>query len=78
MQHSWTVTEVDVADEAMLDINETTNARSFMSFHLNFMLLMINCDRTEEATRSLAHLIHAIDQLPDDLNITIDQEINNA
>jgi hypothetical protein len=46
MQHSWTVTEVDVA-EAMLDINETTNARSFMSFHLNFMLLMINCDRTE-------------------------------
>jgi hypothetical protein len=27
-----------------------------MSFHLNFMLLMINCDRTEEATRSLAQL----------------------
>jgi hypothetical protein len=39
---------------------------------------MINCDRTEEATRSLAHLLHAIDELPEDLEITIDQEINNA
>jgi hypothetical protein len=60
------------------DINETTNARSFMSFHLNFMLLMIRCDRTEEAQRSLAHVLDAIDQLPEDLNITINQEINNA
>jgi hypothetical protein len=62
----------------MLDINETTNARSFMSFHLNFMLMMLNCDRTEEAQRSLAHLLESIDQLPEDLNITINQEINNA
>jgi hypothetical protein len=60
------------------DINETTNARSFMSFHLNFMLLMIRCNRTEEAERSLAHVLDAIDQLPEDLNITINQEINNA
>ena len=60
------------------DINETTNARSFMSFHLNFMLMMLNCDRTKEAQRSLAHLLHAIDALPEDLNITIDQEITNA
>ena len=62
----------------MLDMNETAKARKYISFHLNFMLLMINCDRTEEATRSLAHLLHAIDELPEDLNITIDQEINNA
>lgn len=60
------------------DINETANARSFMSFHLKFMMLMLNCGRNEEATRSLAHLLHAIDELPEDLNITIDQEINNA
>ena len=60
------------------DINETAGARRFISFHLNFMLMMLNCDRTEEAQRSLAHLLHAIDELPEDLNITIDQEINNA
>jgi hypothetical protein len=60
------------------DINETTNARSFMSFHLNFMLLMIRCDRTDEANRSLAKLLDAIDQIPEDLNITINQEIDNA
>ena len=60
------------------DLNETTNARSYMSFHLNFMLMMLNGGRHEEATRSLAHLLHAIDELPEDLNITIDQEINNA
>jgi hypothetical protein len=60
------------------DLNETTNARSFMSFHLNFMLMMLNCDRHEEATRSLAHLLESIDQLPADLNIPVNQEINNA
>ena len=62
----------------MLDINETANARSFMSFHLNFMLMMLSCDRTEEAQRSLAHLLESIDQLPADLNIPVNQEINNA
>jgi hypothetical protein len=60
------------------DINETEDARRFISFHLNFMLLMMNCGRHEEAERSLAHLLHAIDELPEDLQITIDQEINNA
>ena len=60
------------------DINETAGARRFISFHLNFMLLMLRCDRTEEAQRSLAHVLDAIDQLPEDLTITINQEINNA
>ena len=60
------------------DINETAGARRFISFHLNFMLLMIRCNRTEEAERSLAHVLDAIDQLPEDLNITINQEIYNA
>jgi hypothetical protein len=62
----------------MLDMNETAKARKYISFHLNFMLLMINCDRTEEATRSLAHLLHAIDQLPEDLNITVMEDVTNA
>ena len=62
----------------MLDINETTSARSYMSFNLNMMLLMLNCGRTDEANRSLAKLLDAIDQLPEDLNITINQEIDNA
>jgi hypothetical protein len=62
----------------MLDINETTGARSYMSFNLNMMLLMLNCGRTDEANRSLAKLLDAIDQIPEDLNITINQEIDNA
>jgi len=60
------------------DINETEDARRFIRFHLNFMLLMIRCDRTKEAQRSLAHILDAIDQLPADLHITVNQEINNA
>jgi hypothetical protein len=62
----------------MLDINETTGARSYMSFNLNMMLLMINCGRTEEAQRSLAKLLDALDQIPEDLHITVNQEIDNA
>ena len=62
----------------MLDMNETAKAHKYMSFHLNFMLLMINCGRTEEAQRSLAHLTHAIDQLPEDLNITVMEDVTNA
>jgi len=62
----------------MYDMNETTSARSYMSFNLNMMLLMLNCGRTDEANRSLAKLLDAIDQLPEDLNITINQKIDNA
>lgn len=62
----------------MLDMNETAKARKYMSFHLNFMLLMFNCGRDEDATRSLAHLLHAIDQLPEDLNITVMEDVTNA
>ena len=59
-------------------MKDTTKAKSYISFHLNFMLLMINCGRTEEAQRSLAHLTHAIDQLPEDLNITVMEDVTNA
>ena len=56
------------------DINEIKNARSFMSFHLNFMLLMLNCGRTEEAQRSVEMVVKAIAALPDDLSITEPKE----
>jgi len=60
------------------DINETTSARSYMSFNLNFAIMMLNCGRHEEANRCIQKLADAIEQLPKDLQITIDQEINNA
>jgi hypothetical protein len=72
MQHSWTVTEV-MAD----------NARDHQRSQLHELPSQLHAHDAqlrpdEEATRSLAHLLHAIDELPEDLEITIDQEINNA
>lgn len=56
------------------DINETASARSYLSFHLNFMMLMINCGRHEEAERSLRLLANGIQELPEDLHININEE----
>ena len=54
------------------DINETASARSYLSFHLNFM--MLNCGRHEEANRCIKNLGSAIDQLPEDLHIKVKKE----
>jgi len=56
------------------DMNETGNARSYLSFHLNFMMLMLNCGRHEDAERSLRLLINGIQELPEDLHININEE----
>ena len=58
----------------MLDMNETAKARSYLSFHLNFAILMINCGRNEEAERSLRLLASGIQELPEDLSININEE----
>jgi hypothetical protein len=59
-------------------MDDTVKAKSFISFHLNFMLLMINCGRTEEAQRSVEMLVAAIAELPDDLFITEPKESTDA
>ena len=58
----------------MLDMNETAKARSYLSFHLNFMMLMLNCGRHEDAERSLRLLAKGIRDLPEDLSIRINEE----
>ena len=55
------------------DMNETASARSYLSFHLNFMMLMLNCGRHEEAQRSLRLLANGIQELPEELHINIDE-----
>ena len=62
----------------MLDMNETAKARKYLSFHLNFMMLMLNCGRDEEAQRSLRLLANGIQELPEDLLININEEIDNG
>ena len=56
------------------DMNETASARSYLSFHLNFMMMMLNCGRHEEAERSLRLLANGIQELPEDLSIRINEE----
>jgi hypothetical protein len=58
----------------MLDMNETAKARSYLSFHVNFMMMMLNCGRHEEAERSLRLLVNGIQELPEDLSIRINEE----
>ena len=60
------------------DINETASARSYMSFNLNFAIMMLNCGRHEEANRCIKNLVAAIDQLPEDLHINVNKETDNA
>lgn len=59
-------------------MDDTVKAKSFLSFHLNFMLLMINCGRTEEAQRSVEMVVKAIAELPDDLYINEPKENTDA
>ena len=57
-------------------MDDTVKARSFLSFHLNFMLLMINSGREEDANRSLQLLAQGLQELPEDLYITEPKENN--
>ena len=58
----------------MLDMNETAKARSYLSFHVNFMMMMLNCGRHEEAERSLRLLINGIQELPEELHIVVSDD----
>lgn len=55
-------------------MDDSVKAKSFMSFHLNFLLLMQNCGRYEEAQQSLDKLVASIEALPEDLFITVPKE----
>jgi hypothetical protein len=55
-------------------MDDTVKAKSFMSFNLNFLLLMQNCGRYEDAQRALDKLVASIDALPDDLFINEPKE----
>jgi hypothetical protein len=59
-------------------MTDTAKARSYLSFHLNFMMLMLSCGRDEDAERSLRLLANGIQELPEDLHININEEIDNA
>jgi len=56
------------------DMNETASARKYLSFHLNFMMLMLNCGRHEEAERSLRLLANGIQELPEELHIVVSDD----
>ena len=53
---------------------ENVKAQSFISFNLNFALLMLTSGREEEAQMALAKAIAGIEALPDDLFIDINLE----
>jgi len=53
------------------ELNETVSAKSYISFNLNLMLLMLNCGRNEEAQLDLARLTAAIDALDPELHINV-------
>jgi len=56
------------------DMNETASARKYLSFHLNFMMLMLNCGRHDDAERSLRLLINGIQELPEELHIVVSDD----
>jgi len=53
---------------------ENVKAQSFISFNLNFALLMLSVGRDEEASRALAKLVAGIEALPEDLFIDVNTE----
>lgn len=67
MTVEMTVTAIDTPDDNLV------NARSHLSFQLNFMLLMFQAGRDEAADEHLRKLAHAIQSLPEDLFISINQ-----
>ena len=62
----------------MSDTSNKMTAKQFMSFNLNFAIMMLNCNRDEDANRCLQKLAAAIEQLPEDVSININEEIINA
>ena len=55
--------------------DNTTSARSYLSFQLNFMMLMLNAGRIEEAQTTLRRLSAGIMELPADLHIEVTDEM---
>lgn len=53
------------------EINNTVSARSYLSFQLNFLALMISAGREEEARASMLRLVSGIEQLPEDIHIDV-------
>ena len=55
--------------------DNTASAQSFLSFQLNFMMLMLHAGRIEEAQESARKLAYGIAQLPEDLHIDVDVDV---
>lgn len=53
--------------------DNTTKAKTAMSFQLNFMLLMLNAGRNEEAVEACNKLDALIQALPDDLFVEVEE-----
>jgi hypothetical protein len=53
--------------------DNTVKAKTTLSFQLNFMLLMLNAGRNEEAVEACNKLDAVIQALPDDLFVEVDQ-----
>ena len=54
--------------------DNTASARSYLSFQLNFMALMISAGRVEEAQAAMRKLAVGIEQLPEDLHVNVASE----
>lgn len=53
--------------------DDTVKAKTALSFQLNFMLLMLNAERGEEADAACCKLEAIIQALPDDLFVEVEQ-----
>jgi len=53
---------------------ENVKAQSFISFNLNFALLMLASGRDEEYRKALTKVIAGVEALPEDLFIDINTE----
>jgi hypothetical protein len=52
---------------------ENVKAKSYISFNLNFALLMLSAGRDEEASKVLAKAVAGIEALPDDLFVDVEE-----
>jgi len=57
---------------------ENVKAQSFLSFHFNFMMLMLQCGRVDEAIETAHKVARVIDALPDDLFVDVELEPEHA
>jgi hypothetical protein len=52
---------------------KNVKAKSYISFNLNFALLMLSAGRDEEASIALAKAVAGIEALPDDLFVDVEE-----